>query len=213
MPKQMQNLVRTFEYEAKQGVLLSEAGEQARILLGAHHAILHFSKLSYLYEMAFLRIFITWEMFLENAFVRYLCGFQSSTGRVVITAAAGGYSRTIREATLKLLAGQDYVLWYNPQKVIQRSQRFFNGGPHEIVIASAISTLTHMANIRHRIAHSQEDARTKFDQATLHFNGQRYRGSRPGYFLRDWDSSRIPPCRWLESLSEQLVSLAAQVVP
>src|SRR5712672_2619521 len=39
---------------------------------------LDLNKLELLYELAYLRFFIQWEVFLEQSFLRYLCGYSSS---------------------------------------------------------------------------------------------------------------------------------------
>jgi hypothetical protein len=78
-------------------------------------------------------------------------------------------------------------------------------------VLSARSSLEVFAAVRHRIAHGQEDARRKFDLATMNLCGKRYRGSRAGKFLRDWDTSTAVSLRWLESMATGLEGLSSQI--
>ncbi len=47
---------------------------------------------------------------------------------------------------------------------------------------------------------------------TVTLSARTYPGSRPGKFLRDWDTSALPPRRWLDSIVAELTSVAAQIV-
>lgn len=206
-------LGRTFSREVNRALALPQAGELARTSLRPDSAAwkgLHVSRLEMLYEMAFLRIFISWEVFLEHTFYRYLCGFASQFGRANTTGCS--HYRTLDAAENAVLGSRDYVLWHNPQVVIQRSREFMVNGLHEFVLSSNYSRLEDFAAIRHRIAHGQKDAKQKFDRATMDLCGRRYAGSAPGRFLRDWDKTSVPQVRWLASIGAELESLAFQIV-
>ena len=168
------------------------------------------NKTELLYELAFLKLFIEWEKFLEETFLRYLCGYVSTKGQQAIMA--GSYYRTLSEAETAMLAGQKYVMWYDPNKVIARAMGFLRGSTHERVLASNSSRLSGLAAIRHRIAHGQADARSRFDQASRMFAGKRYKGSRPGRFLRDRAGIGPRPQRWLDLFANELLGLASQIV-
>lgn len=163
-----------------------------------------------LYEFAFLRMFLEWEKFLEDTFMRYMCGYASTRGACTPATGTNYYGR-IGDAEAAMLRGRQFALWHNPNHVVSRSQRFFTNGFHETVISSNLSELEHMASVRHRIVHDQTDAMTNFDAATMNFVGRRYRGSRPGRFLRDWDSSVSPQQRWLVTFGLRLSGLARQI--
>lgn len=162
------------------------------------------------YELAYLRIFVEWEVFLEKALSRFMCGFEHSGGMEPLKTGLG-YARRISDAKNALLNNRDYILWHNPDKVIQHANRILNGSRFEIIIASARVSLENFAAIRHRVAHSQEDAAVKFDRATMVIAGRRYRASRPGRFLRDWNPSVAHPQRWLSTIRDDLLSLATQI--
>jgi hypothetical protein len=179
------------------------------------HRLLHPRRIETAYEMAFLRVFIAWEDVLEQSFIRYLSGYENSIGSY---APIGGitFSRSIAAAETQLYGTQHYLLWHNPNQVIARSRSFFNLGLHEQVCQSNLARLNAFAAIRHRIAHGQDDAKTKFDNATMLLVGKRYPGGRPGPFLRELEATTIPqmqPRRWIEAISAEFAALIQQIVP
>ena len=173
-------------------------------------------RLEALYELAYLRVFAAWEMCVEAVFFRSLCGYASAAGPEKLVR--GSYYPNLAAAEAAVLGGQSYKLWYNPQKVIDRCKRFIASGlpgcpcTLETAMASNITRLLHMASTRHRIVHDQADAKRKFDTATLQIAGRAYPASRPGKFLRDWDTSTSPRRRWLEVTISELTSLTSQIV-
>src|SRR5262249_19074079 len=142
-----------------------------------------------LYELAYLRMFIAWETFLEESFLRYLCGYVASRGSAALRQRA---FRKVEDARIAVLSGRDFVSWSNVDRIRQRSRTFITLGSHETVIGAARSRLEAFAAVRNRIAHGSAFARREFDQATMMLTGQRYRGSCPGLFPRDWNSSTAP---------------------
>lgn len=162
------------------------------------------------YELAYLRVFVAWESFLEQVFIRLLCGYTHSRGQEPLVANVA-YEKTIEDATRQLLGNRDFLLWHNPTQVVQRAQRFFANGQFELVVASSAARVDGFSAIRHRIVHSQEHAKTRFDAVTMRLSARRYRGGRPGRFLRDWVSGQVPQTRWLSFISNELLSLARQI--
>lgn len=216
MPRVMPAFAKQFQASCDDACRLATAGEQVRALGDAQvRAEMNVPRLEYLYEIAFLRVFLAWETFLEESFLRYMCGFSCRSGQPQRIAAgtAGKYSTSLAQARAALHGHQHYLLWHSPGKVIARSKSFFASGAHEVVISSNQARIEHFACIRHRVAHAQQDARQKFDAATMNLVGRRYSGSRVGRFLREADPSHALPTRWLASIAAELVSLAQQVVP
>jgi hypothetical protein len=162
------------------------------------------------YELSYIKLFYLWEDFLESVFLRYMCGYVS-TSYAPILLPGNSFSGSLAAAEAALLAGRQYLLWHNCAKVIQRSQRCFVGCPIEAVLLSNRSRIDHLAAIRHRIVHAQSDAETKFDNATMTFSGKRYRGSKAGMFLRDFVPGGSPPTRWLTQLSQEITGMANQI--
>lgn len=211
MPRRMPSLSSEFNKRVVDALGISEAGEVAASRDAGAPLRFTLSRLEALYEMAFLRTFVGWEAFLEQAFIRYLAGYISHAGQQRLPAGRT-YSPTLNAAEAQVLGGKAYRLWHNPQDVTGRCRQFFLAGESfETVVASNSARIGAMAAVRHRIAHAQEDAAKKFDVATLLFNGRQYRGARPGRFLRDWVPAKSPPTRWLHELSTELIQLARQI--
>src|SRR2546427_472886 len=83
MARRMPQLQALFATETDRALGLAEAGERIRAVShsgSVGRTELSISRLEAMYEMAFLRIFLLWEDFLEQSFLRYLCGYASSTG-------------------------------------------------------------------------------------------------------------------------------------
>jgi hypothetical protein len=213
MPKTMPRLADDFRRRVAAATRLAEIGEVARAeaAIGSQtRKDLHYARLELLYELAYLRIFVGWEIFLEQTFFRYLCGYTSTVG-FAVPATGKTFEATIASAETAVLGGKPFVLWHNPHIVVSRAANFFDSSPIQTVVASHASQLQQLAAVRHRITHSQSDARIKFDAATILIAGKRYNGSRAGAFLRDTDISAITPVRWLEQLGHELQNLASQI--
>ena len=178
-------------------------------------------RIEFLYELAYLRVFVAWESLLEDIFLRTLCGYASrAAGREPLIC--GRHHQTLMAAETALLAGQRYVLWENSWKIINRCTGHIGTaaspgnqrvpGLQERIIASNSTRLDAFASIRHRIVHDQEDGRQKVDIATRLFAGRTYPASRPGKFLRDIERGTSPPRRWLDTAIGEFTGLASQMV-
>jgi hypothetical protein len=184
------------------------------------------SRLDAMYELAFVRIFVAWEMCLESIVHRSLCGYASRRGRETIIpqpnfTLLGGYYRTIADAEVAFLEGRDFVIWHNPVRMANLCNRHIQPyspvashciGLQASILDSYTSTLTDYVSIRNRIVHGQRDARNKFDAASRSIARKTYPGSIPGKLLRDRDPTRHPPATYIEIIASDLVSLAGQMV-
>jgi hypothetical protein len=208
----MPALASTFADACAESLALATSAEALRIRDSTQgEPQLPLARLELLYELAFLRLFIAWEQFLEESLIRYLCGYAHRGGQENLRR--GRYFSTLDGARMAIRQGRDYVLWHNPQTVVTRAQQWLDTSRHELVIGSSLGRLANFAAIRHRVAHAQLHARSEFDKATIVLVARRYRGSRPGRFLRDWLRGATPPKRWLARISDELIGLAHQIVP
>lgn len=216
MPKRMPRYDLALATYARSAVAIAEAGELSH---RANTAVIRKAwstpKVEALYELAFLRVFITWEMYLEAVFYRTLCGFASVAGQEQL--ARGQYFRTVAAAEADVLGRGTYAMWYKPATVIDRCKKYIvvgTGSPclQESVLTSSRTRLEHFAATRHRIVHHQTDAKINFNTATLSISGRTYDKASPGKFLRDYDATKTPPQRWLEVAVTELSSLMAQMV-
>ena len=209
MPRSMPPLATDFSTMVDRAVELARAGELASALEKTPKKNMNVSRLEALYEMAFLRIFLAWESFLEDSFLRFLCGYTTpSTSPNLLLARF----RNLQDANSHVLGQHDFVSWTQPKAIVSRSQKYIQHGKHEIVINSNSTKLVHLASVRNRIAHRSLYSRAVFDQGTMSLTGRRYRGGSPGRFLRDNDPNSNPRVRWLQSLGDELVGLAGQII-
>lgn len=208
----MPDLAGQFRVQARSALAIADFGEAAlqRSPRGAPHERLHYRRLELLYELAYLRTFVAWEAFLEDTFLRYMCGQTSRVGSATPIQGTAIH-RNIAAAHSAVMGNRGFALWHDPNKVLTRSKRYFTSCPIETVLSSASVRLTALGAIRHRIAHAQADAKTKFDNATMSLAGRRYMGSRAGAFLRDVDTTSSPSARWLVTLATELEALARQI--
>jgi hypothetical protein len=198
--------------ECQTALDLVTAGENVRYAAGPGtfaYRELSIMRLEALYELAFLRIFVSWETFHSGTFCRYLCGYVSRLGRETLTHAA--FFPTLSQAHIAAKGAQKYLNWYDPYWIIKRCQKHMVNGLHEKMFAAAQTRLDYFTVIRHRIAHSQS-SRKDFDTATGKLSGKAYSASRPGRFLRDWDTDTSPPQRWIRTISDELNGYAGQVM-
>ncbi len=209
----MPPLATAFQVEINRALALAGAGETLHTALVGTSFSGHLSvfRLQLIYEMAYLHVFVNWENLLEEAFIRYLSGYRCSSGR--LSLVSGRYTPDLSSARKLLFGTRHFLLWHDAGRVIGRSQRHFRAGLHEVVLTSNLARMDYFSNVRHYIAHKHADARAGFDAACMNLAGRRYRGSRPGAFLRDVTVVRATNVRWLTVISDELASLAHQIVP
>lgn len=212
MPRMMAKCELAFAREVDQAVDLARAAERAHLKgIDGSYRPLHHTRIEYLYELAYLRIFISWEVFLEASFLRYLCGLHSHRHGAQVMAGGQPYHKTIDDAENAMLGNWHYFLWANTDKVLAMVKKHLDKGRHQTIIAAARGRLDNYAAIRHRVAHGQSDAILKFDNAAMALAGRRNFGSKAGRFLRAFNTSVSPPLRWIESIARVLKSLASAI--
>lgn len=211
----MPALATSFETSVNSAVALARAGEIARAEAPTNtdtYREFRPSRLEALYELAYIRTFIAWEQFMEGSFIRMMCDYQSPIWSPVYPEGISAHP-TLATAKSALYSGAEYLLWWNPTKVMARSQKWFDHGPHETVVAANFARLEWFAAARHRIAHGSHQVREELDKATMGLAGRRYPGSSAGRFLRDWKPDSQPRERWLATIATELIGLAKQIAP
>lgn len=209
----MPQLDQAFVTEVNSALGLVRAGELVRANVAPRSALWnewHASRLEALYELAFLRVFVAWEAFLEESLCRYMCGYESAHFGQAVPVAA--FHPKLSSAVSAILAGKSYVLWHDPNTVAARCAQHLSNSRNETVVRAAAGRLAHFSHIRNRIAHAQDDAKQKFNNATMALAGRRYPASRPGRFLRDTSLVGGVRVRWLETLLGELAGLASQII-
>jgi hypothetical protein len=132
--------------------------------------------------MAFLGMFLAWEDFLEESFIRYMCGAVTGTHycpKVYV-------SPTNLDHALKffIVKPRDYVEWSSGQQVIERAEMVFRDGePYKSAIRPLLTDLDDMRQIRNSIAHRSGTSWRRFEALVRRILGSRPRRLTPGLFL------------------------------
>ena len=85
---------------------LAEVGERIRIMAPQTRRVFGRRRLEALYEMAFIKVFIGWERFIEDALARMLCGYVLPSGPPLLVNPPLGTVSLARQA---LLGTHNYV--------------------------------------------------------------------------------------------------------
>src|SRR5580692_7815482 len=111
MARRMPRLDMQFTALAQGAVDLALAGERIRSAAPAGSLFkreLSLPRLEALYETAYLRVFLAWEEFLEQTFLRYICGYASALGSCTLIRPA---FPNIADANVDVLRPRDFVSW------------------------------------------------------------------------------------------------------
>lgn len=127
-------------------------------------------KQEFIITSAFLRMFIYWETFIEDAFSKYLIGKNSTLGTTVecyMTPDSQGHA-------LKLLIGtQKHVDWANHEIVRRLAQLYLkDGNPIVSNIDSISSELADLRTIRNAAAHISSTTQKQIDALASRISGK-----------------------------------------
>ncbi|MBP9040764.1 MAG: hypothetical protein KBF64_03215 [Anaerolineaceae bacterium] len=160
-------------------------------------------------SIALLRMHMSWEDFLENVFVRFLCGGQT----------ASGYSPSLLQAPFSiintaystLLGGNNFLNW-SPYNINTLALRFFNlGEPFSSAIAASRNKLDEINIVRNRFAHRSDFASNQFEIIIRNTLGYIPRGINPGRWLLMRDPSN-PGLRLIDGYAIILRVTARSIV-
>ncbi len=168
----------------------------------------HYSQIN---ELAFLQSFLTWEAFLEEAFILYLLGKKAPTG---FHPQRHAIPLNRQHAEDLLASDARHTDWTAADRVIARATRFFNAGrPFVGAIRPRVNMLNNLKTIRNAISHRSAESFEKFE--TLVRNELTYypNGMTPGTFLMMLVPGATPPKTYLQSYVETLQTMAETIVP
>lgn len=114
-------------------------------------------------EHCFMRIFLAWENFLEEAFILYLCDSEDLQGRKYKRFA----EPRDEEHAYRLLKGtKQYPDWTNLNNINTLSELFFkDSGPFQLLLNNPVE-FQHMKIIRNRISHISKQSVQAFNKFT-----------------------------------------------
>lgn len=126
----------------------------ARLLSAVRGACFPFFQVELFAELSFLRMYVSWEAFLEESFSRFLCGARGTSGAVPMSCAKPDSIEHARSILIGLDRGGRYADWSKRETVIARASLFFrHGAPFSVPITAAARDLDDMRMIRDCIAH------------------------------------------------------------
>ena len=190
------------------------ADAQTWSLPGAHGARPYIStkRRDHITEMAFLRAFQAWEVFVEESFILYLWGHKPPRGRAPSRYAFPPSHRTAMEWVIP--EGRDYAQWTVAQHVTERAERFFKaGGPFSPVLKGNQNALDEIRTIRNAIAHKSLGARLKFEKMVRDKLSVLPPKLTVAGFLSTTEPKSTPPIVFLEYYIGRIDSAARQIVP
>jgi hypothetical protein len=161
-------------------------------------------------EIAFLRAFTGWEIFLEETFLLYLLGHQPPKGPA---PRRYGFPQDMNAASEWCSDGKDYAKW-NAMDVRRRANRWFKDGkPFTPALQSQQSRLDQLVTIRNAIAHESLAARTKFENLVRIELQALPPGITVGGFLLTLQPNSNPPLSYLDFYLGQVQQVALNIVP
>lgn len=156
-------------------------------------------------ELRFVRATLAWEEFLEQSFICYLRGSQSSIGRSYALSVPAVPNRN---SAIKLAIGDGpFGKWLNERWTLGRADKIFSG-PHPYALLSS-PRFPEIRAIRNRIVHRSEGARTDFQRIIMSICGTARPGMTPGRFLSE-SSNGIVRIEFYLHLVRESGSLVAQ---
>lgn len=135
---------------------------------------------------AFQNMFIAWESFLESAFVAYMTGEATMSGRLPVRYVSPQNSDA---AKAMVIGTQRYFDYGNHENVKKVARMFFeNGDPFEPHISSLIGDLADLRTMRNSSAHITSTTQTALESLAVRLFG----APRPGIDLYQVLTSNDP---------------------
>jgi len=111
-------------------------------------------------EGIFTRAFSSYELFLEDAFILYVRGRPTQSGRIVESYLR---PRNTTHAREMIKSQMTFLEWNSPDNVIERADTYLgDNNPVKLAISTNRARLSIMRKVRNAIAHRSTQARTQF---------------------------------------------------
>ncbi|MCD6100194.1 MAG: hypothetical protein J7K33_06405 [Candidatus Marinimicrobia bacterium] len=116
-----------------------------------------------IYELSFLKIYLSWESFIGRVFILYMIGEKTDNGyapKCYITPKDEKHAYDI------IKSGQQYTKWIDIKYIREKSELFFeNGEPFKSALYSKTNikgALQNMKILRNIIVHASKEAKEKY---------------------------------------------------
>lgn len=163
-------------------------------------------------ELAFLRAFLAWEIFLEETFLLYLMGQKPPRGRGPKRYTFPPNLQTAGEWIIP--ERRQYAEWTNCQDVCRRAERFFQKGrPYADVLRSRQNIFDESKRIRNAIVHTSGSAQNEFETLIRYKLGVLPPNTTVGSFLCTVKPDSSPPQSFLEHYLGKIEFVAKTIVP
>ena len=180
-----------------------------QLLDSVRNAGLPFFQIELFAELSFLRMYVSWESFLEESFSRFLCGARSISGTRPVSCVQPRSIDHAKSLLIGLERGGRFSDWSKRETVVMRAELLFrHGAPFATPLNAAARDLDDMRAIRDSIAHRSRPARDKLAVLVHRRTGVAHKYS-PGRFLLK--TSAVTPDTYLAIFSRTLVLTADQV--
>jgi len=117
-----------------------------------------------IYELSFLKIYLSWESFISRVFILYMIGEKTDSGYVpkcYVTPEDENHAYNI------IKSGRPFPDWLNLEFVREKSELFFeNGEPFKTTLylkANIRGALRNMRILRNAIVHTSNEAKEKYE--------------------------------------------------
>jgi hypothetical protein len=162
-------------------------------------------------ELAFLRAYLAWEVFLEEAFVLYLLGMRAPRGRMPRRYTFPPHRRAAEQWVIP--EGRPFAKW-DAVAVANRAERFFSGGgPFTPALRSQQAVLDDMKTIRNAVAHESQNAQYKFETLVRVKLTSLPPRLTVGSFLLTTVPASTPAASFLDSYLARLELVASLIIP
>lgn len=133
-----------------------------------------------IYELSFLKIYLSWEIFISRVFILYMMGKNTNSGyapRCYVSPKDENHAYQI------IKGGRRFADWLNLDFVIEVAEMFFEEGePFKSTNSDVAEVLQHMKILRNKIVHASQEAEEKY-QKLLRDKFGSARPITPGQFL------------------------------
>lgn len=150
-------------------------------LRGTRYRNLKQERIYQINELSFLDMYLSWEDFLENTFVRFMCGARTRnrySPRLFVSPP------TLEHALKFFMTAKGYVEWTSAQTIRERAGLVFKDGePYNSAFRPVLDRLNQMRIIRNAIAHRPGKALSDFENMVTNELGHKPKGISPGGFL------------------------------
>jgi len=214
----IQHVKQVFDRQLADSLALTHRVQHYRVQLATRVRPLRPAAEDLVVEMAFMRMFLAWEDFLEESFVHYMTGAVPAHGRKPVPIVVYGEIEHARKVVYG--NGRKYTDWCEPSRVIDRAKLHFKKGePFASAVAGASVHLMRMRTIRNRIAHRSTWAHEQFKGLLSEFYGSAATITTPGRaLLAPPPPAAMPAAGGLAALTlgdlygSILAAVAAQIV-